>query len=306
MRKTIVTVFVFLVLFGFAITGAFAQVWTWNPPAPAVHTGDVNLSDLAADPAADLLYGISDGAVVTVTAGSAMDGVPITTAATPAVLDLAVGFQGGVYVITNAAVKTWVFPSTYTSLPQQPLVPASANNGVFQHIAVGKNGKLFVLYEDPAENQYILVGNPPVMPGLGVKFSPTSLNLKSKGNWITCHLSLPGYNIKDIDTSSIKITQFVIGTDTYDVADIPIDTSAPMDLDLGTNKLMVKFVRYNKGNPSDPASLSGALSALLPSGPSKGKVDVTATVQASLNTGETFEGNVTFQVIVPKEKKGKP
>ena len=32
MKKTIITVFAFLVIFGFAVSGAMAQTWTWNDP----------------------------------------------------------------------------------------------------------------------------------------------------------------------------------------------------------------------------------------------------------------------------------
>ena len=33
MKKTIITVFAFLVIFGFAVSGAMAQTWTWTEPA---------------------------------------------------------------------------------------------------------------------------------------------------------------------------------------------------------------------------------------------------------------------------------
>ena len=32
MKKTIITVFAFLVIFGFAVSGAMAQTWSWSQP----------------------------------------------------------------------------------------------------------------------------------------------------------------------------------------------------------------------------------------------------------------------------------
>ena len=67
------------------------------------------------------------------------------------------------------------------SLDAQPFVPTTT--GIFKHIASGKNGKLFVLYEVATNDQYILTGNPPIAEALVVKLNPQSLNLGSKGNW---------------------------------------------------------------------------------------------------------------------------
>jgi hypothetical protein len=296
MKKTIITAVAFLVLFGFAITGAMAQTWTWQY-APV--TAPSGITELTANPTTDALYGLSGGSAVPISTGT-----PVTTGnpfTTPGDLsnfsDIAVGFQGAVYAITDTAVASCT--PTCTAFVDQPIVPTET--GVFKHIAAGKNGKLFVLYEDGA-NQYILTGNPPVGEALLVKLNPQSLNLGSKGNWVTCLIQIPGYDIQGIDPSSIVITQFEIDGKTYDV-NIPVDGNAPHAF-TNDGKLMVKFVRYNKTTPNDPESLVGVLSDLLPAGPSHGKVPVTAIVQAT-HTDGTFSGEVTFQVIVPKAKKGK-
>jgi hypothetical protein len=69
MKKTIITVFAFLVVFGFAITGTMAQAWTWADPVNFSHTGTGKQTELTLDPTNDFfMYGIDDGT------GGAKDG----------------------------------------------------------------------------------------------------------------------------------------------------------------------------------------------------------------------------------------
>jgi len=300
MKKTIITAVAFLVLFGFAITGAFAQAWTWSDPI----TVTTKVVEMAGDPKTDAIYGIDElDAVVPLLTGGTLPGTAATGA--PAIAkakDLIVGFSGLVYTIDDNYVG--ILNSVPNPLAdQQPKIP-DGKTGIYKHISSGDNGKLYVLFETVDElEQYLLVGNPPVQEELVVKLNPQSLNLGSKGNWVTCLIQIPGYDIQGIDPSSIVITQFEINGTTYDV-NIPVDGNAPHAF-TNNDKLMVKFVRYNKTTPDDPESLVGVLSDLLPAGPSHGKVPVTAIVQAT-HTDGTFSGEVTFQVIVPKAKKGKP
>ena len=301
MKKTIITVFAFLVILGFAVSGTMAQTWTWQY-APV--TDPSGITELTANPSTNVLYGISGGSVISVTTGTALttgDKLPGGTLSNFS--DIAVGFQGAVYAITDTAVASCIPPAACTAISDQPIVPTSTT-GTFKHIAAGKNGKLFVLYEVTADDQYILTGTPPIAEALVVKLNPQSLNLGSKGNWVTCLIEIPGYDINGIDLTSISITQFVIdGVAEPVLASIPVDTSAPYDF--GTDKLMVKFVRYNKTTPDDPESFVGVLLPELSPGPSKGKINVTATIQATHDVLGTVTGESTFQVIVPKAKKQK-
>jgi hypothetical protein len=289
-----------MVIFGFAVSGTMAQTWTWQF-APVTPPGGI--TELTANPTTDVLYGLSAGSVITVTTGA--DGTIVdgfNDSSLTDLNDLTVGFQGRVYVIDDSTVGIWVPPAAPTALSQQPITPNQA--GTFRHIASGKNGKLFVLYEVTADDQYILTGTPPIAEALVVKLNPQSLNLGSKGNWVTCLIEIPGYDINGIDLTSISITQFVIdGVAEPVLASIPVDTSAPYDF--GTDKLMVKFVRYNKTTPDDPESFVGVLLPELSPGPSKGKINVTATIQATHDVLGTVTGESTFQVIVPKAKKQK-
>lgn len=301
MKKTIITVFAFLVVFGFTITGAMAQTWTWDDPLPItpLPTGG-KFIELSAGPKSATIYGLDvSGAVSAVSTGTAVSSTDAPEMVLESAIDFVVGFGGIVYVIDENTVG-YLNESNFATL-EQPKLPAG-QTGTFISIAAGNNGNLYVLFEVNDTEQYLLKGNPPITEGLVVKLNPQSLNLGSKGKWVTCQLQLPeGENITDLDTSSIEITQFKVGEDVYDVS-IPVDNNAPVGT--ATDKRIIKFIRYDKTDPANLASMVGALSDIFTE-QSKGKIDVTATVKASLINGETFSGEATFQVIVPKAKKQK-
>jgi len=301
MKKTIITVFAFLVVFGFTITGAMAQTWTWDDPLPItpLPTGG-KFIELSAGPKSATIYGLDvSGAVSAVSTGTAVSSTDAPEMVLESAIDFVVGFGGIVYVIDENTVG-YLNESNFATL-EQPKLPAG-QTGTFISIAAGNNGNLYVLFEVNETEQYQLKGNPPITEGLVVKLNPQSLNLGSKGKWVTCQLQLPeGENITDLDTSSIEITQFKVGEDVYDVS-IPVDNNAPVGT--ATDKRIIKFIRYDKTDPANLASMVGALSDIFTE-QSKGKIDVTATVKASLINGETFSGEATFQVIVPKAKKQK-
>jgi enterochelin esterase-like enzyme len=72
-------------------------------------------------------------------------------------------------------------------------------------------------------------------------FQPTTLNLKSNGNWVTCHIQLPGdYSAADIDPSTVVLNKINGMT-----IDPPIYREGPYSVDNhgGKPRLMVKFNR---------------------------------------------------------------
>ncbi len=107
-----------------------------------------------------------------------------------------------------------------------------------------------------------------------IDVDPNTLNLKSKGKWITAYIELPeGNNVNDINVSTIKLKP----------GEEPVDLTAPAtigDYDSdGISDLMVKFNRAN-------------VAANLVAGN-----EVKLTVTGKLIDGTAFEGNDTIRVI---------
>jgi parallel beta-helix repeat protein len=112
-----------------------------------------------------------------------------------------------------------------------------------------------------------------------VDIHPNTLNLKSKGRWVTAYIELPeSYDINDINVTSIKLN-----------STLSIDSSAPVavgDYDNDTiPDLMVKFNR--------------AELVLWIYDVQKIKYgNVTLTITGRLNDGTPFEGNDTMTVML--------
>jgi uncharacterized repeat protein (TIGR01451 family) len=102
-----------------------------------------------------------------------------------------------------------------------------------------------------------------------IDIEPKTLNLKRKGNWITCQIELPeNYNAENIDVSTVRL---IVGN-----GSVPAELSPA---GLGDHKLMVKFSR-------------SAVQQLL----SVGKVELTVTGEVN---DILFEGRDNIRVINP-------
>ena len=116
------------------------------------------------------------------------------------------------------------------------------------------------------------------VPEAAIDIDPDTLNLNSKGKWITCYIELPeDYDVDDIDVSTVKLNGQVpaeshpTGTGDYDNDGIP--------------DLMVKFDR-------------SAVQEILQAGD-----EVEITVTGELNYETPFEGSDTIRVIDKGGKK---
>jgi len=105
-----------------------------------------------------------------------------------------------------------------------------------------------------------------------VDIDPDTLNLKSKGKWITCYIELPeGYDVADIDVSTMMLN-----------GQVPAESRPTAILDYdedGTTELMVKFSR-------------SAVQNILPA---EGEAEI--TVVGELDDGTAFEGKDTIRII---------
>lgn len=280
MKKTIITVFAFLVVFGVAITGAMAQTWTWQ--YADVTNDPVDL--FAVNPSTDALYGLSGGSAVEIATGTSVTtGETFDTPDLSNIIGIAVGYQGVVYAISSNAFGSCT-PVCATLEGQQPVIPTTS--GGFTNIAAGKNGKLFMLYED-TDGQYVVTGNPPATAiTADVKITPRSLNLGSNGRWVTCRVSnlSGGFAVKDLDVDSVCITH-IDGDDT--VAGLPVcrDPNSPSS---SNGSLMVKFLRSDLINVI-PADATG--------------VEITVTGSGVTEGGESFKFTDTDTIKTKPAKK---
>jgi hypothetical protein len=110
----------------------------------------------------------------------------------------------------------------------------------------------------------------------GVDIDPDTLNIKSKGRWITARIDVPGHDVASIDVSTIRLV-------TPTGVDIAVAPDAPVTIELlqsGTEVLSVKFDR------------ASVIANLLPSDPT-----AVLTVRGSFADGAPFEGGNTIRVI---------
>ena len=105
-----------------------------------------------------------------------------------------------------------------------------------------------------------------------IDIDPDTLNLRSKGCWITCYIELPDdYNVSDIDVGSILLNG------TVSVAQRS-GRKGGYFAEIDDDELMVKFER-------------AAVQSILSVG------EQLITVTGKLNDGTMFEGTYTIEVI---------
>jgi hypothetical protein len=166
-------------------------------------------------------------------------------------------------------------------------------------ISIGGNGKIYVFdgtswaieWETPEPDVWslasydgrayagaggrIYVSPLPTILGT-IDIDPDTLNLKSKGKWINGYIELPpGYDVNDIDISTVKISEIDGVT-----VDIPAESHPTEIGDYdgdGVPDLMVKFDRSDVQDACSPGT-------------------ATITVTGELTDGTVFEGQDTIQV----------
>ena len=118
-----------------------------------------------------------------------------------------------------------------------------------------------------------------------VDIDPDTLNLKSKGKWITCYIELPeGFEVSLIDGGTVNLEGIsaYIGNQGWANAEANKENIVDHDKD-GIYERMVKFD-------------SSLLKPLLVTG------DATLTVYGELTDGTVFEGADSIRVINPRAK----
>ena len=111
-----------------------------------------------------------------------------------------------------------------------------------------------------------------------VDIDPNTLNLKSNGKWVTCYIELDGFDVNDIDVSTVSIVD-IQGTSVNIPAEIHPTGIGDEDMD-GIPDLMVKFDRSLVQDAANPGACM-------------------ITVSGELSGGTVFEGYDTITVINP-------
>jgi len=155
----------------------------------------------------------------------------------------------------------WVDGIHRATLPVNPAYPLSNSIVLGCGEGLGYVDNIMVFTELPA-----IAAN--------IDIDPDTLNLKSKGKWITCYIELPeGYDVADIDVSTIILDGQV-------PAESKPTAIADYDSD-GIADLMVKFSR---------SAVQGIIGTA---------EQVELTVTGELSDGTLFEGKDTIRVINP-------
>jgi hypothetical protein len=323
MKKTIITLFAFLILFGFAVSGAMAQ--TWSEPQKITNANPFD--DFMAFPDFDVLRGLVDetaNPLVWEDVTTATEVVPSVLAETPHVAfnntdEFVIAPPAGIkYGVYGTTVGMWVAGSgqsgEYAPLDLQPNLPEDTTTpdvgdalaGSFTHIAAGSDGTLYVIFEDDATGeQYLLVGDSN-WEEVTVRFSPRSLNLGSQGRWVTCKISgFPKnedeyqYTPADVDMDRVCIVAingvFLAETDKLICSK---DSGGPFN-NRNKRKLMIKFDRqklaaeilaqYNAAASPDDFDLKN--------------IKITVAGYGGQDDALQFFGEDTIKAKVPKKLK---
>jgi hypothetical protein len=112
------------------------------------------------------------------------------------------------------------------------------------------------------------------------KIHPRTLNLKSKGRWITACIKLPeGYDAADIDVESIRLNGIIPAESKLGRKHCGSDSNS---------RLIVKFDRAK------------IISYVLDSAKTKKSTTITLTIIGKLNNGTPFIGSTTIKILFAK------
>lgn len=112
---------------------------------------------------------------------------------------------------------------------------------------------------------------------------PDTLNLKSKGHWITCYIELPsGYDPRDINASTILLNDALSPELDPKYGFVKSEESYIVDHD--ADGILERMVKFNRSEVEDLVSVGNAVSLC---------------VTGKLEDGRRFEGSDTIRVINP-------
>jgi hypothetical protein len=178
-------------------------------------------------------------------------------------------------------VPVWTQTSIGTYLNQQVNIPRRIGYyPVELRLTAKASGQFYTAHWMQWDNLRLIDGPVETIIDAGVNVDPNTLNLNSKGNWITCYIELPeGYDIANINAQNVTLADVhaYIGEEGWASPETRISNTVDRDGD-GVLERMVKFDR------------SAVQAALKPG-------DITVLVKGKLPDYVTFQGTDVIHVI---------
>lgn len=178
-----------------------------------------------------------------------------------------------------------------TGLPAGPYI-ISANASII--VGFHDYDRFFVGIEENETNNFAQGKVTIMSPAIAatVDIDPDTLNLGSKGNWITAYVQLPeGYSAADIDASTILLNGTIAPV--LDPKYGFVTNSSEYLVDYNNDGILERMVRFNRTAVED---------FILSRGYRYGSV--TLTVAGSLYDGTSFDGNNAVLVRMPGDVNG--
>jgi hypothetical protein len=205
-----------------------------------------------------------------------------------------VGIDVGIYGLTITSIENWEvstfiateIPITDRAIHQYSIdwaVLSLGGEGVMVKVDSNGDGIFEYTFTSDSElnhDEFVL------QTETTMDFDPDTLNLKSKGEWVTAYIEFPeGYNVSDIDVSTMLLN----GT-------IPVNVEAPTaigDYDGdGVQDLMVKF---DRAELIDYIIANVNMTELY----EKRFMTITLTITGYLYNGTPFQANTTIRIVMP-------
>jgi hypothetical protein len=166
---------------------------------------------------------------------------------------------------------------------QIEIVDNSSEAGTFSSIRIDRMDDIHITYAGPGQVKYATSKRLPtgeIMPSIDI--DPDTLNLKSKGKFITAYIELEGADVRDIDPSSILLNDEISPVLDEKYGFVTSEDSYIVDHD--NDGIMERMVKFDRAEVE---------TILAPSD------EVVLTISGSLYDGAEFEGSDTIRVIHP-------
>ena len=125
----------------------------------------------------------------------------------------------------------------------------------------------------------------PLVVNATIDIHPQSLNLRSKGRWITAYIELPkGYNVDDINVSSIMLNET-----------IPAELRPTAIGDYDNDTIPDLMVKFDRAEVISYILANANMTELI----EKRFITVTLTITGKLYDGTPFQGSDTIRIIMP-------